>query len=97
MSVNLAAAMAATDSVAETKPRLIPGTEMTCPRCEVSRNILDFQRMQDGDPKYAHELAPVYKCPRQRGGCGMFFAPSDHAVVQTLIPASVKPEEVNFE
>jgi hypothetical protein len=88
--------MAATDSVQETKHRLIHGTDMTCPRCEVSRNILDFQRMDDA-PKYAHELAVIYKCPRQRGGCGFFFAPDDHAVVASLLPAHVNLEDVQYE
>lgn len=90
--------MAATDSVQETnkRPRLINGTQMTCPRCRVSRDILDFQRMED-EPEFAHELAIIYKCPRQRGGCGFFFAPDDHAVVSSLLPSNVKPGDVRYE
>lgn len=78
------------------RERLIHGTQMQCPRCRVSRNILDFQRMED-EPAFAHELAIVYKCPRQRGGCGFFFAPTDHAVVASMIPSDVDLEEVHFE
>lgn len=69
---------------------------MICPRCEVERNILDFQRMDD-TPKYSHELAVIYKCPRDRGGCGFFFAPDDHAVVASLLPKNVNPEDVRYE
>jgi hypothetical protein len=68
---------------------------MTCPRCEKQFDILAFQRMEDSE-KYAHELAPIFKCPRQFDGCGFFFAPSDHAVVQNLNPKGV-PEDIRYE
>jgi hypothetical protein len=52
--------------------------------------------MEDGDPKYAHETAPIYKCPRRLGGCGFFFAPTEHAVVKNLNPQGV-PEGISYE
>lgn len=68
---------------------------MKCPRCEKKRDILGFQRMEDSD-KYAHETAPVYKCPKVTGGCGFFFALSDHAVLHNLNPDGI-PEGIKYE
>lgn len=85
--------MAATQT--EQKPSLISGRKMMCPKCRKERDILDFQRMED-IPEFAHETAPIYKCDRRKGGCGWFFAPSEHAVLDSLNPNG-RPEEIKVE
>lgn len=90
--------MAATETDAtrrSTKPSLISGHEMTCPRCKKPQDILAFQRFGEID-EFAHETAPIYKCPKSRGGCGWIFAPSDHAVLLALNPEGI-PEDLKIE
>jgi hypothetical protein len=57
---------------------------MTCPRCKRSRNILDFQRFGEIE-EFAHDTAPIYRCPKARGGCNWLFAPADHTVLATVM------------
>lgn len=61
---------------------------MTCPRCKVARDILDFQRFGEIE-EFAEETAPIYKCPKQKnkGGCGWIFAPAEHTILETLLPS----------
>ncbi len=56
---------------------------MTCPRCKSERNILDFIKLEEIE-EFAHETNPIYKCPRQRGGCSWQFSPADQAVLNSM-------------
>jgi rubredoxin len=58
---------------------------MTCPRCKASRDILDFQRFGEIE-EFAQDTAPIYKCPKARGGCGWIFAPAEHTVLHSIHP-----------
>lgn len=68
---------------------------MICPRCKVSRDILDFQRFGEVE-EFASETAPIYKCPKQqaKGGCGWIFAPAEQTILQSLMPDSISAERV---
>lgn len=76
------------------RKRLINGRKMTCPRCKEERDILAFMRMEE-IVEYEHETTPIYKCPRKYGGCGWQFAPSEHAVLDSIAPG-VPREEITF-
>lgn len=65
---------------------------MTCPRCKRKRNILDFQRFGEIE-EFAHDTAPIYRCPKARGGCSWIFAPADATIINALMPDEI-PEEV---
>lgn len=66
-----------------TRPTLIRGRKMVCPRCKTERDILDYQRFGEIE-EFAHETAPIYKCPKSRGGCSWVFAPADSVVVGSM-------------
>src|SRR4051794_22245324 len=76
-----------TDAKRRTRPALIQGHEMTCPRCKTPRDILDFQRFEEIE-EYSHDTAPIYKCPKTRGGCGWLFAPSEHTILTAIGPSA---------
>lgn len=63
---------------ARRRPRkpLIEGVKMRCPRCERLDHIFNYVRLKTIQ-EYSDQTAPVYKCPRNRGGCGFLFAPMD--------------------
>ena len=66
------------DPDAKRRPRkpLIEGVKMRCPRCERLDHIFNYVRLKT-ILAYSDQTAPVYKCPRQLGGCGFLFAPVD--------------------
>lgn len=84
-----------TDAKRRSKPALISGHEMICPRCKVSRDILAFPRFGEIE-EYKHETAPIYKCPKAKGGCGWVFAISDSGVLNALNPDGI-PEDIKIE
>jgi hypothetical protein len=81
--------MNATKSDAKRRSRipLIQGNQMVCPRCKTQRNILDFQVL-DVIEEFAADTTPVYKCPKQRGGCSFLFAPAEQAILTSMIGES---------
>ena len=66
-----------------TRRHLIQGRQMTCPRCKVSRDILDFQRLEEIE-EFEPDTTPIYKCPKPRGGCSWVFAPAEHTVLSAI-------------
>lgn len=65
---------------------------MTCPRCEVQRDILDYKPF-DRTVAYESQLNPVYKCPKAKGGCSYIFSPGDEAVLLALFPRMKRDPE----
>ena len=57
------------------KPSLIEGRRMTCPRCKGSHDILQYVPMQQVQ-EYATETNPIYKCPT----CRWIFSPAPHVL-----------------
>lgn len=76
-----------TDAKRRQRTPLIQGRQMTCPRCKVSRDILDFQRFEEIE-EFSMDTAPIYKCPKSRGGCAWIFAPAEHTVLTAINPLS---------
>lgn len=77
--------MSVMESDAKRRSRpLIRGTKMTCPRCKVERDILDFKRMEEIEEFAAH-TTPVYKCPKSRGGCSWEFAPAESSILSSMM------------
>lgn len=94
--------MSVTEKEIEFRPQsrsripLIQGTNMVCPRCRTPRNILDFQRFGEVE-EFASDTAPIYKCPKTKGGCGWIFAPAEHTIHIAMKPASQADGEVRYE
>jgi hypothetical protein len=57
---------------------------MTCPRCKEPRNILEYKPL-DRPEEFEQELNPIYKCPRDRGGCSFLFSPSETAILEAML------------
>lgn len=89
-------------SLTEEKPArpkripLIEGRHMTCPRCREKRDILAFQRFGEVE-EFASDTAPIYKCPKAKGGCGWIFAPAEHTIHIAMNPSSGPNGEVRYE
>ncbi len=77
-----------TDAKRRPRTPLIEGRNMRCPRCKTPRDILDFQRFGEIE-EFEMDTAPIYKCPKARGGCGWIFAPADHTVLSAINPPAL--------
>lgn len=49
----------------EEVPRLLAGTHLTCPACEVSQPLLAFTQFRISE-RYAEQCLPVLKCKQCR-------------------------------
>lgn len=77
-----------TDAKPRSQTPLIEGRFMRCPRCKTQRDILDFQRFGEIE-EFAQDTAPIYRCPKARGGCSWIFAPADHVVLSAINPPAL--------
>jgi hypothetical protein len=70
-----------------------PGGKLLCPGCEREGDILlDFIAL-DRNPVYAKDLNPIYRCRKDRGGCGHVFSPGDPWIIQAYLSGDLVPRE----
>jgi hypothetical protein len=71
-----------------------PGGKLLCPNCEREGDILlDFAALER-NPSYAKDLNPVYRCRKDRDGCGHVFSPGDPWIIQAYLSGDLVPREM---
>lgn len=70
---------------------LIEGHLIRCPKCLKlrlpERELKRLHRNED----YAMDLAVVYQCRREKGGCGHSFAPTDQRILLAYLNGDLIP------
>lgn len=67
---------------------VLDGGRLRCPHCEdVGKLLGDFVALQR-NPKFAHDLNPVYR----HKGCGHVFSPGDPWIIQAYLTGELVPK-----
>src|SRR5881397_2891526 len=71
---------------------LIEGHLIRCPNChELRHPDGDLKRLHRNED-YAMDLAVVYQCRRDKGGCGHTFAPADMRIFLAFLSGDLVPK-----
>lgn len=74
------------------KPRLVEGIQLRCPKCSaLGHPFRDFKPLELVE-QYRHELNPIYKHRKDRGGCGHVFSPGDPWIIEAYLSGDLVPK-----
>jgi hypothetical protein len=70
-----------------TKPSLVEGNQLRCPKCEELGDLFRDFRALERSEKYRDELNMVYK----HRGCGHVFSPGDPQIIAAYLAGDLIP------